>query len=363
MTRVLLPVLGLILLGIVAGFVVGVVVGVIVSPLTVTNADIANLRPAEKEDYVLMVSAAYALDHNLPDAQQRLARVDRDAASAAKYVADLAQRAIDNEDSGNAKNLATLAVALGAGTPSIRSYLSDAAAPAPTPLPTFTPTAAATAKPAALVETGPTATPLASDGPTTTDGDTATPTKIPPKPTNTPRPPTATFTPRPPTATFTPVPPTATPKPAVDFRVVTQRMKTAKENGGTTTNGSVQECGQDHTAYIMILDRNGAAINGIYVQSVNFPNVAIPYSGKEKPAGEIDQPLYGGDQFRIVGDVSGAHFTSEVTRALNEADMAISNAEFIAALYCHDDAECNTRKQQGTLCKGHYSYQVVFQRQ
>ena len=81
MTRVLLPVLGLILLGIVAGFVVGVVVGVIVSPLTVTNADIANLRPAEKEDYVLMVSAAYALDHNLPDAQQRLARVDRDAAS------------------------------------------------------------------------------------------------------------------------------------------------------------------------------------------------------------------------------------------------------------------------------------------
>ncbi|TMC59417.1 MAG: hypothetical protein E6J26_03885, partial [Chloroflexi bacterium] len=280
MTRVLLPVLGLILLGIVAGFVVGVVVGVIVSPLTVTNADIANLRPAEKEDYVLMVSAAYALDHNLPDAQQRLARVDRDAASAAKYVADLAQRAIDNEDSGNAKNLATLAVALGAGTPSLRNYLSDAAAPAPTPLPTFTPTAAATAKPAALVETGPTATPPASNGPTTTDGDTATPTKIPPKPTATLRPPTATFTsgpptatftPRPPTATFTPVPPTATPKPAVDFRVITQRMKTAKENGGTTTDGNVQECGQDHTAYIKILDRNGAPLNKVYVQSVNRP--------------------------------------------------------------------------------------------
>src|SRR5438105_15411006 len=112
MTRMLLPVLGLILLGIVAGFVVGVVVGVIVSPLTVTNADIANLQPAQKDDYVVMVSAAYALDHNLSDARQRLARVDRDAATASKYVADVAQRAIDNEDSRNAKNLATLAIAL-----------------------------------------------------------------------------------------------------------------------------------------------------------------------------------------------------------------------------------------------------------
>src|SRR5437588_1364222 len=181
MTRMLLPVLGLILLGIVAGFVVGVVVGVIVSPLTVTNADIANLRPAEKEDYVLMVSAAYALDHNLPDARQRLAKVDRDAAAAAKYVADLAQRAIDDEDSRNAKNLAALAVALGAGTPSLRSYLSDVSAPAPTPLPTFTATAAATAKPAALVESGTSATPGASDAPTTAGGNTATPTTVPPK--------------------------------------------------------------------------------------------------------------------------------------------------------------------------------------
>ena len=100
-------------------------------PVNYLGTDISNLRSAQKDDWVLMVGAAYALDNDLADARQRINRIDQDPVVAVRYVADVAQRTIDRQDARNARNVSALAVALGAGTATMRSYLSDAtAAPA-----------------------------------------------------------------------------------------------------------------------------------------------------------------------------------------------------------------------------------------
>ena len=135
MSRYVGPILGLVLLGILVGFVLGLVTGLFVAPVTYTESEVAHLRSAQKDDWVYMVSAAYALDGSLADAKQRINRLDGDPSIAAKYVADVAQRAIERQDARNAKNTALLAVALGVGTPAMRNYIQLAATPQPSPRP------------------------------------------------------------------------------------------------------------------------------------------------------------------------------------------------------------------------------------
>ena len=119
------PVLVFIVLGIAAGFGLGAIFGYFVMPVNYIGTDISNLRSVQKDDWVLMVSAAYALDNNLGDARQRIARIDQDPAVALSYVADVAQRTIDQKDLRNARNVSALAVALGVGTATIRNYAAD----------------------------------------------------------------------------------------------------------------------------------------------------------------------------------------------------------------------------------------------
>jgi hypothetical protein len=127
------PLLGLVLLGIVAGFAAGAIFGYVVMPINYLGTDISNLRTAQKDDWVIMVSAAYVLDNNLADARQRIDRVDENPVVAARYVADVAQRTIDQNDTRNARNVSALAIALGVGTTPIRNYAAESATPLPTP--------------------------------------------------------------------------------------------------------------------------------------------------------------------------------------------------------------------------------------
>ena len=124
------PVLVFIVVGIVAGFGVGAIFGYFVMPVNYVGTDISNLRSAQKDDWVLMISAAYALDNNLADARQRINRIDQDPAVALNYLADVAQRTIDQRDVRNAHNVSVLAIALGVGTTTMRNYAADAT-PAP----------------------------------------------------------------------------------------------------------------------------------------------------------------------------------------------------------------------------------------
>ncbi len=135
MSNTVRPIVGLVALGLLVGLALGIAIGWFVIPVTYVNGDIAYLRSAQKDDWVNMAAAAYALDGNLADAQQRVNRLDSDPAVAARYVTDVAQRAIERQDARNAKNVAALAAAIGAATPAIRQYLQAAGTAAPTARP------------------------------------------------------------------------------------------------------------------------------------------------------------------------------------------------------------------------------------
>jgi hypothetical protein len=123
MQRLIRPALAVVLIGVVTGFLLGAAIGFYLLPVSYKDTDFANLSPTQKDDWVVMVSAAYALDNNVDDAKQRIYHIDSDTAAAGRYVAQLAQRAIDRNDTRIARSVSVLAMALGVDTPSIRTYL------------------------------------------------------------------------------------------------------------------------------------------------------------------------------------------------------------------------------------------------
>ena len=179
------------LAGTVVGLLFGVLVGWVIWPVQYTDTDLVDLKPEHKDDYVVMVSAAYALDGDLGKAEARLAKLGAD--DVGQIVAGLANRYIGiGAGLVDIRNLVQLADALGSSDSAMLDYIAT-----PTPTPTST------------VTNTPTWTPTSTSTATPTPTDTAT--SPPPTPTFTPQPPTATLTPRPPTPT--PRPPTATPTP------------------------------------------------------------------------------------------------------------------------------------------------------
>jgi hypothetical protein len=232
-------------------------------------------------------------------------------------------------------------------TPSSATSLAEV----PTLIPTFTATAA------------PTVAPTVTDSPTPSDTATVTPesatatgTTIPATPTRVP--PTAT---RRPLATFTPMPPTDTPKPTIDFKVIESRLWGAVENGGTSSNGSSQDCGLLHASFIKVIDKGGAPLNGVIVKRVYVGKVDVPPTGS-KGDGKTEDDPGDGEAYYVIGDVSGHTYTSETTRGMSELND-IPNTDLIPAGYCRDNAECDYRKSINGLCRRHYSYSVTFQRQ
>jgi len=347
------------LAGTVVGLLFGALVGWVIWPVQYTDIDPVDLRPEHKDDYVVMVSAAYALDSDLEKAEARLAKLEVD--DVGQVVADLANRYISiGAGLVDTRNLVQLADALGSSDPAMLDYIA-------TPTPTFTPT----------VTNTPTWTPTSTS--TATPTPTDTPTSPPPTPTFTPQPPTATPTPRPPTPTprpptATPVPqqsmappvtepptaiPTAPPTAGVDFKVVTQRMFSNVENGGDEHG-----CGYNHTMYITVRDINGKPLDGI-VLKVSWPGGEQEIITGEKGPGKADFPMYGSYWVKVVRDKSERGYSSEQTRALDSYRPTLD--DLIAGGYCLDKtvAECAELRERGPgyLCWGHYSYEVVFQRQ
>ena len=203
--------------------------------------------------------------------------------------------------------------------------------------------------------------PTATLDPPTDIPVTATVTQIPPTETPAPRP-TPTRRPIVPTATL--AVPTETPKPAVDFKVIEERMLSLKENQGSSKNGSVRDCGLLHIYLIKVVDKGGVPLANILVRRLYAGNVEIPPTGSKGPGMSEDvPPRYAGDQLFVMGDTGGARYSSEQTRVLSLNDRDIPNSDLIAGGYCRDDAECSYRKANNLLCLGHYSYSIVFQRQ
>jgi hypothetical protein len=166
----------------------------------------------------------------------------------------------------------------------------------------------------------------------------------------------------PPTDTPTPEP-TATTKPDVDFVIVKQRLLTRDENGG---------CAGNHNIFVEVIDAAGNPIKGVQLGDVwNNPGPVTGHKGDDKP-GRAEYDLYknGGYHILVKSDpTAGREVTSQVTELLSSDDWKIGIPKLIEAGYCPDEGTCNALWNSGvfgvgsnSLCWGHYSWEVVFQR-
>lgn len=113
----------LVVIGLIGGTGLGLWIGWDVAPVEYVDTDITYLHPVYQEDYLLMVSEAYALDGDLDAARARVALLS--LPDPANAVADLAERAVArNAPAAHVRALARLADALGARRERLRPYTS-----------------------------------------------------------------------------------------------------------------------------------------------------------------------------------------------------------------------------------------------
>ena len=205
------------------GFAAGIAMGLLVSwelwPVEYTDVAPDSLKTSHREEYIVLISMAYAYDQDIKLARARLAGFG-DPAAMGPEIVTLAERYDDQgENTEHIQALTALAHEFGSYRAALATYLPDT-----TPIPTWTPwpTATSTDLPTATPTETPvptptqTATPTPTQTPTQTPTHTSTPTSTPtetptPVPTQTA---TASATPEPTlTRTATPLP-TATPSPS-----------------------------------------------------------------------------------------------------------------------------------------------------
>jgi hypothetical protein len=332
--------------GCLAGLVFGLIVGWQLLPVKYINTEIGNFGQEQAEEYVVMVAAEFASDHDVDRARERLAELDvPNPEQFVSYVADrYVQQDLGPEDADTV-NLIRLSEALGVGTLSMVAYIST-----PTPLPTATFTPSSTPSPTN------TATPLPTDTPTpvATDTPAATPTDAPVPATDTP-------TPGPPTPTRPPAPPTDTPTPpppAVDFVIADLHKLTIQENGG---------CAGNHHIFISILDVNGAPLMGAVVADPPWNNFRVVSGEKNEPffnwgtkLAEIELNKAGAE-VKVVEFPAGNPVSSEQTPNLTTKEWEMPISWLIETGYCANEGDCAARIDGNTMCNFHHSYWVVFQ--
>jgi len=332
--------------------VAGISIGYgLTSAATASNGSQASeLSPAEVEAELLSIAAGYAASGDLETASQQLDALN--LPNTGQYVSFMVDRYIQEgrEDESDTQNLFMLANALGTGTDAMAQALASPTLlptatlpPTSTPVPTETPLAEPTkAAPAAENTQAP------AEEPTPTE--TALPTETPVPPTETPVPPTNT--PAPPTNTPEPTPTPEPTQPAVDFLVTEAYL---------IPNPSYNTCPGSHQIFVTILDANGNPMDGVTVEDT-FRAVPPHVSGEKGP-GKLEYDLWNnGFSLEVTKKADGSPATSEVTPKLSSWDEDIPNEWLVQANYCRDLADCAARKSQNQLCRGHYSYNVTFQR-
>jgi hypothetical protein len=207
---------------------------------------------------------------------------------------------------------------------------------------------------------------------------TATPTRtpVPAPPTHTPTPiPSDTPIPLPsdtPTLLPTGTPllltqaPSPTPTP-YDFVVVQQRMWTNEENGGVSQDGTVIGCGYGHQIYVWVIDAAGNPLDGVVIgDPFNNPR---HISGEKGPGHAVYDLHMNGYRLMVVEDTgAGRPVTSELSPVMSSNDWEIPIPWLIGAHYCATEEECLARRADpnrvgsNSLCWGHYSYEITFQR-
>ncbi len=247
----------------------------------------------------------------------------------------------------------------------------------PTPLSTATLVLATFTTPTPTLESVKTAT-----SPPT---QTPTPTEIPPlvpSPTNSPTPPGTPLPEANPTsadkpvsespaaiATSMPVEPTLAPEeelstppvpaPTVDFVLRWVRLRTNEENSWDGTLGPGQ-CGSDHSIYVHVADAQEKLLDDILVGD-KYGNFEVP-TGVDG-SGVVRILVWSAAmEVAVMGHKDGTRYTSDFTPPLSTLDEQIPLDWLQQAGYCDSPEDCQWRVENNQLCRGHYSYDVVFQR-
>jgi len=122
MSRIRVWAIVLALVGTAAGVGLGLWYGWEIDPVEYTDTSIAYLHPIYRDEYVRLVSSAYALDGDLDTARARLVLLEVPDPAAA--VADLAERAIaEGVGASDIALLARLAADLGVDRSALEPYL------------------------------------------------------------------------------------------------------------------------------------------------------------------------------------------------------------------------------------------------
>jgi len=115
-------VLSLTIVGLLLGTGMGLWIGWGIAPVEYTDTDISYLHPNYRDDFLLMVSEAYALNGDLDTARARIALLS--LPDPAQAVADRAEKAIaQNSAPAYIRALVRLSIAMGAQRESFGPYL------------------------------------------------------------------------------------------------------------------------------------------------------------------------------------------------------------------------------------------------
>ncbi|MFC2029133.1 hypothetical protein ACFLWA_00210 [Chloroflexota bacterium] len=338
----------------------GCLLGWIVFSFASRGTSPAELATEYKEDYTVLVGAAYACDHDLAKAQARLDLLG--FPNSAQWVAQVTEAYIlEGGDECDIASLVGLSDALGMSSASMIAYLPTitplpTSTWPPTPVPTATSLPSPTATPSATPIVPPTALPTErpTDMPTVAQPtDTAAPPTETPAPADTAKPAQPTNTPQP-KPTNTPAPPT---QPPIDF-VVTHADLVPWAEGGCCNQGLVR---------VQVLDVDGEPLDGVHVRFVWTHKLSgIDLTSGDKGPGLVELVLNSdGEQVTLVSHVDGRSFTSETSRVLQIGNPPPSLDDLLAANCCAGEAA--SRQQQmddclsGDIACGHWDWFVQFQ--
>ncbi len=222
-------------------------------------------------------------------------------------------------------------------TPSPTSTLP----PSPSPSPTSSPTATIP----------PTDTPTPTQTPTTESSSPPEPSLTPESSSSSPAPPTAVS----PTDTPVPVPPAA----EFDFVVRYVRLRTNEENSWDGTLG-IGQCGSDHSIYVYVADAQENLLDDIFIGD-RYGNFEVP-TGVDGP-GKVRILVWSATmELAVMGHQDGTRYTSQFTPPLSTLDEHIPLDWLQQAGYCDSPEDCQWRVENNQICRGHYSYDVIFQR-
>lgn len=323
----------------------GVLMYILISDPSMQVVPISEAERQAQEAQVLAIASSYANHGQLETASAELDALN--IPNPNQYITLMLDRYIQENrspDDAELKSLYKLAEGLGSATPAMAALFSTPTLePTATPLPVDTATAVPTDSPTPTntAQLMPTETPTLEPTETSTPEPTATETAIPP---------TATFAP--PTNTPEPTATPEPPKPEFGFVVALQEM---------VRNPTYNQCPGAHQIYVTVVDAAGNPLDG--VQVVDTGRAVPPHTSGEKGPGKLEYDLWNnGFSLLVLQDEMGAPATSQVTNKLSSWDEDIPNEWLVAANYCKDLNDCIQRKSGNQLCRGHYAYNVTFQK-